>query len=83
MSQIRQMILDAIEGYWEQYHYGPAMEDIGVMTGRVKSNVLYHLRQMRCDGLVLFEDGIPRSLRTSKTDYLIKRSFYPGITQED
>lgn len=68
-------ILEAIDQYWEQYHYGPTLEEISVSLGTVKSNTLYHLRKLRQEGQVLFEDNTPRSLRTSKTDCLIEQSF--------
>lgn len=49
--------------YYERYGFGPSIGEIADGVGRSKSTVLIHLRRLRREGLVAFEDGKRRTLR--------------------
>lgn len=59
-------VLRFIESYWEKNGYAPSYRDICTALGfKSPATVGYYLRKMREQGLVEYEDRIPRTLRVT------------------
>lgn len=59
-------ILSFIESYWNEKGYAPAVRDICAALGfNSPATAAHYLRRMREQGLVEYEDRIPRTLRVT------------------
>ena len=69
-------ILKAVESFWLSHNYPPTMRDLMALTGLgPQSNMLRYLRKMRESGIIMFDDGIARSIRTEAIDSTIKMAL--------
>ena len=59
-------ILRFIDSYWNEKGYAPAVRDICAALGfKSPATVSQYLRRMREQGLVEYEDRIPRTVRVT------------------
>ena len=59
-------ILCFIEFYWDEHGYAPSVRDICAALGfNSPATVAHYLRRMREQGLVEYEDRIPRTVRVT------------------
>ena len=59
-------ILRFIESYWNEKGYAPAVRDICAALGfKSPATAAHYLRRMREQGLVEYEDRIPRTVRVT------------------
>lgn len=59
-------ILRFIESYWDKKGYAPSVRDICAALGfKSPATVAHYLRRMREQGLVEYEDRIPRTVRVT------------------
>jgi len=59
-------ILRFIESYWNENGYAPSFRDICAALGfKSPATVAHYLRRMREQGLVEYEDRIPRTVRVT------------------
>lgn len=59
-------ILHFIESYWKDNGYAPAVRDICAAIGfKSPATAAQYLRRMREQGLVEYEDRIPRTVRVT------------------
>lgn len=63
-GQSRNMIYAAIEQFITEHHYSPTVRELAEMTGfSSTATIMYHLANMRADGLIDYEPTKPRTLR--------------------
>lgn len=72
-TQTRERIVFFIIEYRKANGYSPTWEEIRVGVGlKSKSTVGYHMQNLRSDGQVSYENGLPRTLvvndRSAKND---------------
>lgn len=59
-------ILRFIESYWDKKGYAPSVRDICTALGfKSPATAAHYLRRMREQGLVEYEDRIPRTVRVT------------------
>lgn len=59
-------ILRFIESYWNEKGYAPSVRDICAAIGfKSPATAAHYLRRMREQGLVEYEDRIPRTVRVT------------------
>ena len=59
-------ILRFIESYWNEKGYAPSVRDICAAIGfKSPATAAHYLRKMREQGLVEYEDRIPRTVRVT------------------
>ena len=59
-------ILRFIDSYWNEKGYAPSVRDICAAIGfKSPATAAHHLRRMREQGLVEYEDRIPRTVRVT------------------
>ena len=59
-------ILSFIESYWDENGYAPSVRDICAALGfKSPATAAHYLRRMREQGLVEYEDRIPRTVRVA------------------
>ena len=59
-------ILRFIDSYWNEKGYAPAVRDICAAIGfKSPATAAHYLRRMREQGLVEYEDRIPRTVRVT------------------
>ena len=64
----RAQVIEAIRTYWAEHHHGPTYDDLRRAT-RIKSpnGVRWHLRKLRDEGLVTWDEGLARTIRLTAT----------------
>jgi len=62
----REIILEFVRKYRDQQGYPPSLLEISQAVGTVKSNVVMHLRTLRADGRVTWQEHKSRTLRVVK-----------------
>lgn len=59
-------LVAAIRGYYDEHGYAPSVRDLMTRTGMSSTSVVtYWLRKLRADGLVDYEDRVPRSIHVT------------------
>jgi repressor LexA len=63
----RQRVLEAVAAFWAANGYSPSLDEIADLAGLAhRSSVHHHLRRLRADGLVAYEEGKARTVRLTE-----------------
>jgi len=65
-------VLVFVDQYWSINHYAPTVQEIANELSLSKSATLYIMRRLRAKGLLLYEDCVPRTVRTSEMDKILQ-----------
>ena len=60
---MREQVYEAIKAFLQERGYSPAVRDICAALGVSTSTVHYHMRRLRREGRIVFEDGQARTVR--------------------
>ena len=64
---MKEQIFEFIRSYVQAHGYGPSVRDIMAATeARSTSTIHYHMRRLRAEGRITYEDHLARTVRITK-----------------
>jgi predicted transcriptional regulator len=64
LMKTKEKLIHAIDAWWKAKDYAPSMRELARLMNKPVSTIHYHLRNLRDEGLIEFEDGVSRSVKT-------------------